>query len=105
MLKISVIMPVERLGGDAEGAIASVLAQAPPFAFELIVVSAERFSLPADNRYETWLRKDRIPNSKKSSSSLRREKFSPSLMMTRSPIRSGSRRPRSTSMSIRRCLH
>ena len=34
-------MPVERLGGDAERAIASVLAQQAPFPFELIVVSAQ----------------------------------------------------------------
>src|SRR5947199_10815676 len=40
-MKISVIMPVERLGGDAERAIASVLEQQVPFPFELIVVSAE----------------------------------------------------------------
>lgn len=33
-------MPVERLGGDAERAIASILAQQAPFPFELIVVSA-----------------------------------------------------------------
>lgn len=33
-------MPVERLGGDAERAIASVLAQQAPFPFELIIVSA-----------------------------------------------------------------
>ncbi|HEX9981895.1 MAG TPA: glycosyltransferase [Thermoanaerobaculia bacterium] len=39
-------MPVERLGGDAERAIASVVAQAAPFPFELIVVSAERLPLP-----------------------------------------------------------
>ncbi|HEX2834793.1 MAG TPA: glycosyltransferase [Thermoanaerobaculia bacterium] len=34
-------MPVERIGGDAERAIASVLNQEAPFAFELIVVSAQ----------------------------------------------------------------
>src|SRR5262249_15313635 len=34
-------MPVERLGGDADRAIASVLEQQVPFGFELIVVSAE----------------------------------------------------------------
>lgn len=39
-MKVSVIMPVERLGGDAERAIASVLEQQAPFPFELIVVSA-----------------------------------------------------------------
>ena len=43
---ISVIMPVERLGGDAERAIASVLEQQVPFRFELIVVSAEPLTLP-----------------------------------------------------------
>src|SRR5438046_5288307 len=40
LVKISVIMPVERLGGDAERAIASVLAQRAAFPYELIVVSA-----------------------------------------------------------------
>jgi glycosyltransferase involved in cell wall biosynthesis len=39
-LKVSVIMPVERLGGDAERAIAAVLDQQANFAFELITVSA-----------------------------------------------------------------
>jgi len=39
-MKVSVIMPVERIGGDAERAVASVLRQETPFAFELIVVSA-----------------------------------------------------------------
>jgi glycosyltransferase involved in cell wall biosynthesis len=39
-VKVSVIMPVERVGGDAERAIESVLRQAAPFDFELIVVSA-----------------------------------------------------------------
>jgi glycosyltransferase involved in cell wall biosynthesis len=46
--KVSVIMPVERLGGDAERAIASVLGQEAPFAFELIVISAQ--PLPALDR-------------------------------------------------------
>src|SRR5947208_756907 len=45
-MKVSVIMPVERLGGDAERAIASVLEQQAPFRFELIVVSAEALALP-----------------------------------------------------------
>src|SRR5437764_5117624 len=44
-MNISVIMPVERLGGDAERAIASVVAQQVPFGFELIVVSAEALTL------------------------------------------------------------
>jgi len=39
-VKVSVIMPVERLGGDAERAIDSVLAQQTAFEFELIVISA-----------------------------------------------------------------
>ncbi|HET7436010.1 MAG TPA: glycosyltransferase [Thermoanaerobaculia bacterium] len=39
-MKVSVIMPVERLGGDAERAIASVLNQDAPFPFELILVTA-----------------------------------------------------------------
>lgn len=43
-------MPVERLGGDAERAIASVLAQKTPFEFELIVVSAT--PLPKDSKFE-----------------------------------------------------
>src|SRR5437763_12264632 len=45
-MKISVIMPVERAAGDAQRAIASVLQQQAPFAFELIVVSAEALALP-----------------------------------------------------------
>jgi glycosyltransferase involved in cell wall biosynthesis len=44
-MKVSVIMPVERLGGVAECAIASVLEQQVPFRFELIVVSAEPLPL------------------------------------------------------------
>jgi glycosyltransferase involved in cell wall biosynthesis len=43
-MKVSVIMPVERLGGDAERAIASVLAQQTAYPFELIVVSAALLS-------------------------------------------------------------
>jgi glycosyltransferase involved in cell wall biosynthesis len=43
-MKVSVIMPVERAGGDAERAIASVLAQQASFPFELIVVSASPIS-------------------------------------------------------------
>ena len=39
-------MPVERTGGDAERAIASVLDQDAPFAFELIVVSAAPLEVP-----------------------------------------------------------
>src|SRR5205085_2265614 len=39
-VRASVIMPVERIGGDAERAIESVLRQEAPFPFELILVSA-----------------------------------------------------------------
>lgn len=39
-IKVSVIMPVERIGGGAERAIESVLRQEAPFPFELILVSA-----------------------------------------------------------------
>jgi len=39
-------MPVERTGGDAKRAIASVLDQDAPFAFELIVVSAAPLEVP-----------------------------------------------------------
>lgn len=57
-LKVSVIMPVERLGGDAERAIASVLSQNAPFAFELIVVSAA----PLEGAGRTGLRNVVEPN-------------------------------------------
>jgi len=39
-MKVSIIIPVERIGGDAERAIESVLRQEAPFPFELILVSA-----------------------------------------------------------------
>ncbi len=61
VVKISVVMPVERLGGDAERAIASILAQAPRFPFELIVVSAEQLSLSPDSRLRNVLEKNRNP--------------------------------------------
>ncbi|HEY0142278.1 MAG TPA: glycosyltransferase [Thermoanaerobaculia bacterium] len=61
ILKVSVIMPVERIGGDAERAIASVLAQEAPFRFELIVVSAEPLQLWADNRVRNVTVEDRNP--------------------------------------------
>src|SRR5438034_1515628 len=48
--RVSVIMPVERIGGDAERAIESVLRQDAPFPFELIVVSAEPLGLPEDRK-------------------------------------------------------
>lgn len=59
--KVSVIMPVERIGGDAERAIASILEQKPPFAFELIVVSAERRELAAETRFRNVVEGNRNP--------------------------------------------
>ena len=59
-MKVSVIMPVERLGGEAERAIASVLEQEAPFEFELIVVSAEALTLPL-NLVRNVLLADRNP--------------------------------------------
>jgi glycosyltransferase involved in cell wall biosynthesis len=51
MADVSVIMPVERIGGDAERAIAAVLAQRTSRSFELIVVAeTEIAGLPADVR-------------------------------------------------------
>ena len=44
-MRVSVIMPVERLGGEAERAIASVLGQRTTLPFELIVVSAAPVSI------------------------------------------------------------
>lgn len=55
------IIPVERVGGDAERAIASVLAQEAAFPFELIVVSAAELSLPADNRLKNVIEANRNP--------------------------------------------
>src|SRR5687767_15769254 len=49
-------MPVERLGGEAERAISSVLSQEAPFPFELIVVSAAALNLPGDLPAETRVR-------------------------------------------------
>ncbi|HET8773333.1 MAG TPA: glycosyltransferase [Thermoanaerobaculia bacterium] len=58
---MSVIMPVERIGGDAERAIASVLEQEAPFAFELIVVSAEPLTLDAETRLRNVVERNRNP--------------------------------------------
>jgi glycosyltransferase involved in cell wall biosynthesis len=60
-MKVSVIMPVERTGGDAERAIASVLAQEAPFPFEVIVVSAEPMNWPAETRVTNVVVGDRNP--------------------------------------------
>jgi hypothetical protein len=59
--RVSVIMPVERIGGDAERAIASVLNQETPFAFELIVVSAQPLQLPARAGVRNVIEGDRNP--------------------------------------------
>jgi glycosyltransferase involved in cell wall biosynthesis len=60
-VKVSVIVPVERLGGDAERAISSVLAQEAAFAFELIVVSAHPLGLPAETRVRNVVEPNRNP--------------------------------------------
>jgi glycosyltransferase involved in cell wall biosynthesis len=60
-IKVSVIMPVERTGGDAERAIESVLRQEAPFPFELIVVSAGPIPLPGDNRLRNVVEPNRNP--------------------------------------------
>jgi Glycosyltransferase like family 2 len=49
MPEVSVIMPVERIGGDAERAIAAVLAQRTTRSFELIIVAASEIAgLPSN---------------------------------------------------------
>jgi glycosyltransferase involved in cell wall biosynthesis len=60
-MKVSVIMPVERLGGDAERAIASVLHQDAPFAFELIVVSAAPLEVPGRTGVRNVVEPNRNP--------------------------------------------
>ncbi len=54
-------MPVERLGGDAERAIASVLAQRAPFPFELIVVSAEPLTVDSKTALRNVVEPNRNP--------------------------------------------
>ena len=58
-MKVSVIMPVERAGGTAERAIASVCGQQAPFPFELILVSAE--PMPPRAGVRNVLEKNRNP--------------------------------------------
>ncbi|HEX8155709.1 MAG TPA: glycosyltransferase [Thermoanaerobaculia bacterium] len=64
-MKVSVIMPVERVGGDAERAIASVLDQEAPFRFEVILVSAvpldEWTRRPSETRVVNVVEPDRNP--------------------------------------------
>lgn len=54
-------MPVERIGGDAERAIESVLRQAAPFDFELIVVSAAPLAAAAGTRLRNVVETNRNP--------------------------------------------
>ena len=54
-------MPVERVGGDAERAIASVLQQNAPFDFELIVVSEAPLALTPDDRIRNVIEPNRNP--------------------------------------------
>jgi len=54
-------MPVERIGGDAERAIASVLNQDAPFAFELIVVSAAPLEMAGETRFRNVVEPNRNP--------------------------------------------
>ncbi|HJT17620.1 MAG TPA: glycosyltransferase [Thermoanaerobaculia bacterium] len=60
-MKVSVIMPVERLGGYAERAIASVLKQVTAFPFELIVVSAAPLPGAAQNQVKNVVENNRNP--------------------------------------------
>jgi glycosyltransferase involved in cell wall biosynthesis len=60
-VKVSVIMPVERVGGEAERAIQSVLNQEAPFAFELIVVSAAPLELPGRTGLRNVVEANRNP--------------------------------------------
>ena len=54
-------MPVERIGGDAERAIASVLRQEAPFPFELILISAAPLELEVGNGVRNVIEPDRNP--------------------------------------------
>jgi glycosyltransferase involved in cell wall biosynthesis len=54
-------MPAERLGGEAERAIDSVLRQEVPFAFELIVVSAAPLPLPPETAVRNLVEPNRNP--------------------------------------------
>ncbi len=60
-MKVSVIMPVERLGGEAERAIASVLAQQTSFSFELIVISAAPLPIVSKTEVRNVVETNRNP--------------------------------------------
>jgi glycosyltransferase involved in cell wall biosynthesis len=64
-MKVSVIMPVERTGGDAERAIESVLRQETPFSFELILVSAAPFPVEVGTGVRNVVEQDRNPASRR----------------------------------------
>src|SRR5438045_6696365 len=59
LVKVSVIMPVER--ADAQRAIESVLHQEAPFEFELIVVSAAPLLLPPETGVRNVVEPNRNP--------------------------------------------
>jgi glycosyltransferase involved in cell wall biosynthesis len=61
MVKVSVIMPVERLGDGAERAIRSVLEQQTGLAFELIAVSAAPLQLSGEIRLRNIVEPNRNP--------------------------------------------
>ena len=54
-------MPVERLGGEAERAISSVMQQDAPFAFELIVISAAPLEVPGGTGVRNVVEPNRNP--------------------------------------------
>jgi hypothetical protein len=60
-MKVSVIMPVERTGGDAERAIESVLRQEAPSSFELILVSAAPLRVEVGTRVRNVIEPNRNP--------------------------------------------
>ena len=60
-MKVSVIMPVERIGGDAERAIESVLRQEAPFPFELILVSAAPLAIELGTGVRNVIEPNRNP--------------------------------------------
>src|SRR3954451_4417112 len=60
-MRVSVIMPVERIGGDAERAIESVLRQEAPFPFELILVSAAPLAIELGTGVRNVIEPNRNP--------------------------------------------
>ncbi|HEX3578470.1 MAG TPA: glycosyltransferase [Thermoanaerobaculia bacterium] len=60
-MRVSVIMPVERIGGDAERAIESVLRQEAPFPFELILVSAAPLAIDLGTGVRNVIEPNRNP--------------------------------------------